>query len=263
MTATRAARSTSARSLEDPPGVGNRSLSASIRSGALWNVASTLMLRLAGILVTAVVAHILSPHDFGVFAVAMTAFTIISSLGEFGVSSCLVRADLDLDSLAPTMVTVIAEHKRIACRCNGNIRETDRGMALGSADAVGAVRVMALTAVLVGIIAVPTAQLMRDFRQDKLFIANAISFIPSTAILLLLAKSGSGAMAFAWSRVGGQLASGCVVIAYVPKFYWPGLARRALSVLFKFGIPLAVRKLCELHSTQCRLCASRPSHGCC
>ena len=239
MTATRAARSTSAGSLEDPPGVGNRSLSASIRSGALWNVASTLMLRLAGILITAVVARILSPHDFGVFAVAMTAFTIISSLGEFGVSSCLVRADLDLDSLAPTMVTVSLSTSALLAGAMV-IFARPIAMALGSADAVGAVRVMALTTVLVGIIAVPTAQFMRDFRQDKLFIANAISFIPSTAILLLLAKSGSGAMAFAWSRVGGQLASGCVLIAYLPKFYWPGLARRALSVLFKFGIPLAV-----------------------
>ena len=225
-------------SLAEAPKVGNRSLSVSIRNGALWNVASTLMLRLAGILITAVVAHILSPHDFGVFAVALTAFTIISSLGEFGVSSCLVRADLDLDSLAPTMATVSLSTSALLAGAMV-IFARPIAAALGSADAVGPVRVMALTVIIVGIISVPSAQLMRDFRQDKLFLANAISFIPSTVILLIMAKFGSGAMAFAWSRVGGQLVSGCVLIAYLPKFYWPGVARRALSVLFKFGIPLA------------------------
>ena len=226
------------RSLEEPPKVGNRPLSVSIRKGALWNAASTLMIRLAGIFVTAVVAHILSPHDFGVFAVALTAFTIITSLSEFGISSCLARADFDLDSLAPTMTTVTLSTSALLAGAMV-IFARPIAAALGSADAVGPVRVMALTVVLVGIISVPSAQLMRDLRQDKLFLANAVGFIPSTVILLILAKFGSGAMAFAWSRVGGQLASGCVVLAYLPKFYWPGVARSALSVLFKFGLPLA------------------------
>src|SRR5215472_9622599 len=82
------------------------SLSARVRKGALWVVASNVLLRLANVLITAVVARILSPGDFGVFAVALTAYAIISSLGELGVSACLIRADLDIDSLAPTVTTV-------------------------------------------------------------------------------------------------------------------------------------------------------------
>ena len=54
----------------------------------------------------AVVARILNPRDFGVFAVALTAYAIVSAIGELGVAACLVRADLDLDSLAPTMATI-------------------------------------------------------------------------------------------------------------------------------------------------------------
>ena len=85
----------------DPP-----SLSARVRRGALWSAVSTLVLRLATIAVTAVVAHILAPRDFGVFTVALTAYMIVSSLGELGIASCLIRADLDIDTMAPTMVTV-------------------------------------------------------------------------------------------------------------------------------------------------------------
>ena len=80
---------------------------------------------------------------------------------------------------------------------------------------------------------------MREFRQDKIFLANAIATVPSTAVLLLLAMSGSGAMAFAWSRVAGQLVAGSIVLFYAGKKYYPGMARGALSVLYTFGIPLA------------------------
>src|SRR5215470_8778425 len=86
----------------EPSGSDSRSLSSSVRRGALWVVASNLLLRLANVGVTAVVARILSPRDFGVFAVALTAYVIVSSIGELGVASCLFRADLDINNTATT-----------------------------------------------------------------------------------------------------------------------------------------------------------------
>jgi O-antigen/teichoic acid export membrane protein len=238
MTAAPAPPRTALPDLEEPPEPGPRHLSTSVRRGVLWSVASTLLLKLAGILITAVVAHILNPRDFGVFAVATTAYAIVSSVGELGVSSCLIRADLDIDSLAPTMASVSVTSSVLLAGVMV-IFAQPIAAALGSADATGPIKVMALTVVLVGIFAVPNAQLVRDFSQHKLFLANAISFVPSTVLLLLLARSGSGAMAFAWSRVAGQFAAGCVLVVSVPRNYRPGIARSALSLLVRFGIPLA------------------------
>ena len=110
---------------------------------------------------------------------------------------------------------------------------------LGSRDAARPVQVMALIMVLWGVAAVPTAQCVRDFKQDKIFLANVLSFIPSTVVLLILAKHGSGAMAFAWSRVAGQVASCAVILLSVPKLHLPGMTRSALTVLYRFGLPLA------------------------
>lgn len=213
-------------------------LSKRVRLGALWSIASSLLLRLTSIFVTAVVAHILDPRDFGVFAVALTAYTIVSSVGELGVSSCLIRADLDIDSLAPTMTSVSLATSAILAGTMV-VFAAPIGTALGSASAAGPIRVMAIAVILVGVFAVPNSQLIRDFKQDKLFLSNVISFVPSTAALLLLAKFGSGAMAFAWSRVVGQFVTGCVLVVCVPKVYRPGMARSALSLLVKFGLPLA------------------------
>jgi lipopolysaccharide exporter len=209
-----------------------------VRKGALWVVASNLFLKLANVLLIAVVAHILSLHDFGVFAVALTAFAIISSVAELGVSSCLIRADLDIDSLAPTVATVSVSSCFILAAAMAAFARPIAA-ALGSADAAGPIRVMALAVVILGVFAVPNAQMIRDFKQGKIFLANVIAFVPSTAVLIIMAKSGSGAVAFAWSMVIRQFIVGCVLIVAAPRRYRPGLARSALQVILKFGLPLA------------------------
>ena len=173
-------------STSDPPGgevsdpkraagTDSRSLSASVRRGALWVVASNLLLRLANVSLTAVIAHILSPHDFGVFAVALTAYVIVSSIGELGVSACLIRADLDIDSLAPTVATISVLSSAILAGAMVAFA-SPIATALGSAAAAGPIRVMSLAVLLVGVFAVPNSQMVRDFKQDKIFLANAISF---------------------------------------------------------------------------------------
>lgn len=215
-----------------------RPLSARVRRGALWNILGTLLLRLSNVAVTAVVAHILAPGDFGVFTVALTAYAIIANLGELGVASCLVRGDLDIDAMAPTMVTVSVTTSAIFAGAMAALAPRI-ATALGSVHGAGPVRIMALVLFISGLFAVPSAQLTREFKQEKLFLANVISLIPSTAALILLAKLGSGAMAFAWSRVIAQLIMGCIMAASVDKRYLPGFTRSALSLLFRFGLPLA------------------------
>jgi lipopolysaccharide exporter len=214
------------------------SLSKRVRHGALWSSLSTVVLRLTNICITAVVAHILTPRDFGVFTVALTAYTITASLGELGIASCLIRADLDIDVMAPTMVTVSLTTSAVFAGAMAGFA-SHIAAALGSADGTGPVRIMALTIFINGVFAVPGAQLTRDFKQRTLFLANVISLVPSTCVLLLLAKSGSGAMAFAWSRVVAQLVMGGVMFAAAPKHYKPGISRDAILVLLRFGLPLA------------------------
>ena len=226
--------------VSDPKAAGSdsRSLSASVRRGALWVVASNLLLRLANVLLIAVIAHILSPHDFGIFAVALTAYAIVSSLAELGVSSCLIRADLDIDSLAPTVATVSVLSSVNTRWRDGRFCQSHRGRArVGGRrrpdQGPGACRAAP------GRIRGTNAQMVRDFKQDKIFLANVIAFVPSTVVLIILAESGSGAMGLAWSMVVRQFVVGCVLIVAAPRHYRPGLARSALSVVLKFGIPLA------------------------
>src|SRR6202043_3955554 len=122
-------------------------LSVLVRRGAAWNALTTVLLRLVNVVVTAVVAHILAPRDFGVFAVALTAYTIIFNISEFGVASCLVRADLDIDVMAPTMFTVSLVTSAMAAEVMA-VYARPIATALGSADGTQAIRVMALAVLI-------------------------------------------------------------------------------------------------------------------
>jgi lipopolysaccharide exporter len=208
----------------------------------LWSVATSVLLRLASVLTTAVIAHILNRLDFGVFAIAMTVNGLVLAVGELGLGSCLVRADLDIDALAPTMVTVSVVTNTIQAAAMAAFAGPIGG-ALGSAKAADSIRILALGMFVGSIFSVPNCQLVRDFRQNRIFLAQAVAFVPSTAVLFVLASLGSGPTAFAWSMLASQLAYGCVVLASVKKLYLPRFARSALHILIRSGLPLGAANI--------------------
>lgn len=225
---------------DDPhsPTPGAPALSSRVRRGAAWDASRTLVVRVTNIFITAIVARILTQHDFGVFAVALTAYMLVNTFAKGGAGACLMRADFDIDALAPTMLSV-SLITASTCAALTAIFARSIATALGSADGEGPVRVMALVLFLEGFSAIPWTQLSRDFRQDRQFLANIISFVPAQVVLIVLAKSGYGALAFAWSTVVNQAITAVLLIIFAPTKYLPGFSRAALSPLFRFGIPLA------------------------
>lgn len=217
-------------------------LARNVRSGALWTGASTMLLRVSNIVLMAFVARIVSPEELGVFALAVTVQAVLVSVAELGVASAIARSDVDIDRIAPTVVTISV----VTSLFLGSMMALLAGpMAafLGSPDAEGPLRILAISVALIGPFAVPGAQLQRTFRQDLLFRASIIAFIPGSAALVLIALAGDGAAAFAWSRVAGQIVAGLIMVKCVGKNYLPGFKKAYLRPLMQFGIPLALANI--------------------
>jgi PST family polysaccharide transporter len=215
-----------------------RTLAGKTWSGALWLSGNTLLTRFANIAVTAVVARIVAPSEFGVFAIAVVVLNVIGGFAELGLASAISRRDLDLDRIAPTVTTIaIASATTLAGAMV--VFATPIAQLLGSVHAVGSIRILALAVFLTGIFAVPGAQLQRDFRQGTVFRAGMAGFVVGNVVLLALASATGGADAFAWSRVIGQLVTGGIMIARLGTPYLPGFSRAAVPALLAFGLPLA------------------------
>jgi PST family polysaccharide transporter len=211
---------------------------ATVARGALWSGLNTFATKLAGIAVTIVVLRIVSPRDFGVFAVALVVYTVVSSSSELGLSACIARRDLDPEDTAPVVVTLSIGSSLLLSSAMA-LGAGPLASALGAPEAAGAIRVLSLSVLLSCMTTVPTAMLTREFRQGRIFTATAASFVPANALLLVLALSGDGAMAFAWSRVAGQIVAGAVIIGSVRPWYWPRWNRTTASRALSFGLPLA------------------------
>jgi len=99
--------------------------------------------------------------------------------------------------------------------------------------------VMCLCLLLDGLAQVPGGFLTREFRQVRRLIIDAVNFVLSTGVTLVLAFRGWGAMSFAVGAVVGNTAAliGCCLAAPgTLRFGWDSRQARAL---LRFGLPLA------------------------
>ena len=218
------------------------SLGSRVGRGAAWSVASNFTMRFASIAITALLARVLSKEDFGVFAIALAVYVVVASLTELGMGSAIARSAKEPDEIAPTVATVsILVSGGIAIAiyfAAGPLSST-----LGQPDAAGPIQVLSLCLFLTGLFTVPGAQLVRDFKQDRIFLATIVGFVVANPLLILLAVNGGGATAFAWSRVVGQLATGLVLYFGTSRKYLPGWRAHVVGPLLRFGLPLSLANL--------------------
>ena len=97
-----------------------------IARGLGWSVVANAGLRIGNLLVSMLMARLIAPEQFGVFAVALTVWTILGALAEFGLGSDLVRAD-DLERRAPTVGSLALGISAPARGVDGRGRGPDRG----------------------------------------------------------------------------------------------------------------------------------------
>lgn len=213
-----------------------------VRRSSLWSAVNTVLMRLVNIVVMAVVARLIIPEQFGVFALTLVAFGMIQSLSELGVSAAIARRDLDLDEIAPTITTITWIASGILAVLMFSFARP-LALALGTAEATLPLQIMAVCILLAGPFSIPVNQLQREFRGDLVFRANLIAFPFSTAALLGFAALGNGAVAFALSRVVAQIIVGIALLASVPRRYRPGFSRTAAGSLLRFGLPISLASL--------------------
>lgn len=212
-----------------------------VRSGLTWSLTSSLAMRLGNVLLSMVMARLIAPEEFGVFAVALTVWTILSALSEFGLGSDLVRA-ADPERRAPTVATLgllIGTGAAVTMALSAPLL----AQAFRSPESAPVVAVMAIALALFGLTIVPAARLQRGYQQRTLFLVNGTGLLLSALTIVTLALLDLGPMALAWGQVAGQAT--IVVGLYVatrsrPRLGWDGgMARESLA----FCVPLATANL--------------------
>jgi len=218
--------------------VAQESLDRRVGRGLGWSAAGNIVIRLVNVASSILMARLIAPDQFGVFAVAFTIWMIVGTLAEFGLGADLVRAE-DPVGRAPTIAT-LSLGMGVGFAVTMALSADLLARAFGSPDSAGVIRLLALGAVVMGLGTVPAAMMQRDYRQAGLFALNGFGAVTSTTTMVVLAASGAGAVSLAWGQLVGQ--STLVLGLYlatriVPRFgFDPEIARDSAG----FCLPLAL-----------------------
>jgi lipopolysaccharide exporter len=169
-----------------------------VARGLAWGLVNSLLLRLGNLGIGIVLARLLAPHDFGVYAVGLTVLSVLAAVAELGLTAQLVREG-DIERRAPTANTlglVVSSAMVVSVWIAAPALAT----VLGSTDATPVIRVLSLSLILSGLSAVPMAALQRRFLQSRQFVADFVSFVLTTVATLIMVEANFGAMSLARSQ---------------------------------------------------------------
>lgn len=213
-------------------------LTRQVRSGLSWsffNLASARVLSLASGIV---MARLLAPRDFGVFAIALVATELLLSLNDVGLVAALVRHQGDPARLARTAVTLALASSVFLYAALFAIAPAFAS-AVQTPDATTLIRLLAIAVLIDGVSSVPTGLLTRSLRQDLRTVAELVGVGVTIVTSVGLALSGWGVWSLVWGRLIGNATCAFLILAVVPHRPWPGFNRADAVEMLHFGGPLA------------------------
>lgn len=215
-----------------------------IRQALAWSFANNLVMRFASLALGIVLARLLVPSAFGVFAIGLTVQSLLGTLTDLGLSTDLVRTK-DPESRAPTVATLSVTIGTLLAAAM-TLTAGPVAAAFNEPHAAGVIRVMAATCIVMGGAVVPYAKLTREFKQGKLFACAIVDFVVNTSVTVSLVLLGMGPMSLALGRLAALL------VSTIAEFWFAGvrpsfgfdwtIARSAMA----FGIPVTGANLLSL-----------------
>jgi len=206
--------------------------------GLRWSLVGILVTKMASFAIGLVLARLLTPKDFGIYAIALAATAFVIHINDVGIIAATVQWRGRLEDMAPTAAT-LAFSFSLGLYAAVWIGAPYLCTLASSPDATPVVRLLTATMVIDGITAVRSAALMRRFQQDKLTLANLAGFLVQAPLAIILAMAGAGPFSFAVAQLAGAVVAGGFIFALAKLPFQLGLDREVGRKLLRFGFPLA------------------------
>lgn len=173
-----------------------------VRKSLAWTFSEQALQFLLQFVASVAIARLLSPAEVGIFAIAMATQVVITSLGNFGVGSYLIREERLTDD---KIRTAFGAWLIISFSLGALVFLTREFMAAsyGAAGVSQALAVTALTFFIAPFGAPASALLSREMRFDVLHHIGLAGTAAGAATAITLAALGFSYMALAWSLVVG------------------------------------------------------------
>jgi O-antigen/teichoic acid export membrane protein len=206
--------------------------------GLTWSLAGTFGTKVGSFAIGLVLARLLTPADFGEFAVALAVMGFAMVVNDAGIIAACVQWRGKLEEMAPTAATLAVLSSLFVY---GVLWFTAPAIATlsGTPEATPIIRLLTLVIVVDGVTAVRAAALLRRFEQDRLTKATMIGMLANVAVALPLGFAGAGAYSFASGILAAYVVTGVLVFKMGDLPIKFGFDKQITKRLYIFGLPLA------------------------
>lgn len=223
--------------------IATQELGSRAASGALWNYGS-LTLTKAGALITSVVlAHTLTPGEFGVVSLALVIIGYLDILNNFGISSAVVY-DSDDDPRAMSTAFWLSQGFGLTAFVLTAASAPFTSAFFDMPQLLPIQTVLGLSFLLASLGSVHDAKLRRSLQWRRRMPADAARSTAKTAGTITLALLGLGAWSIVWSQLAATLIftlAVAVIVRWRPRFTWDwSAARRQMSFGGHYSASLAL-----------------------
>lgn len=215
----------------------------SARGALKWSVTAQFLARAGTFVLGLILARLLTPNDFGSYAIALGVFTTLLTVDDLGLVKALVRWP---GAFAPAAATA-----RVLGAITGVIGYLITfavapfiADATNSPNATGLIRLVTLGVIIdAAFQIVPASWLQREMRQDLWVVAEVVRVATIASVSIVLAASYHSAWALAWGALAGQitLTMTTTALARVPLRY--RIDRDIARELLRDSVPYALAAL--------------------
>jgi O-antigen/teichoic acid export membrane protein len=206
--------------------------------GLRWVLVGNLVFKMGSFVVSLVMARLLAPEDFGLYAVALAANAFVIHVNDMGMIAATVQWRGEVRDMVATART-LAIGFSLTWYGLFWLAAPQLADLAGSAEATPLVRLLTLTVVIDGITAVSVGMIQRRFDLDKLMKSIAIGFAVGAVFTVTLAVNGAGAYSFVTGALVQSAVVAVLVMRIAPLPFRLGFDRAVARRLIAFGVPLA------------------------
>lgn len=197
-------------------------LAKKVMSGIIWAYMSHFGRRIVTLLITAILARLLAPEQFGLIAFAALLTSFIESVRGFGINDALIYTNNEVEKAASTafVINIVIGVLQYA------VAFAIAPLALNFIDdpaIVDIIRVISLTFIILGFGHTFDALLQKELLFKKRFVPEFIATTIKGVVSVILALMGFGV----WSIVFGQIVGAFTqtfakvyALGWIPKFYF-------------------------------------------
>ena len=206
---------------------------------AWWVFAHTASARYGTLVIGLVLAHLMSPRDFGVLAVALIALFGMRSVEYLGMRRAIVACQDDPAEIVPTAM-LLSLASGAAIYAASYVMAPAFAEDMGAPAAIPVIRYLALSVVIGSAAAIPTAMLQRRSpRVLKVLVEQTDNWVGVAATIALFI-SGHGLMSLALGRIVGAAVSAIMSAIFAPRALRVGFDPWVAQAALRRGLGLTI-----------------------